>query len=99
MNRIPNLEQQVLRVSQASFLSGLEACDLRSNRDRLMAVKRRLRTLFGNLVEVHEGLKRQEIINPEYGPYLDIAIKSWEVIDHDSETVVYSLTGCEAPEP
>lgn len=99
MDHIPKLEQQVLRIFQAKFLSGLEPCDLRGNRDRLMAVKRRFRTLFGNLVEVHEDLKRQDTIEPEYGPYLDIAIKSWEVTDHDSETVVYSLTDCKAPEP
>lgn len=64
-----------------------------------MAVKRRFRTLLGNLVEVHQGFKRQETVQAEYGSYLDIVVKSWEVIKDDRTTVVYSLTGCRAPEP
>ena len=80
-------------------MSGIEPCELRGNRNQLMAVKKRLRSLLGNLVEVHEGIKRQEVINPEYIPYLDISVKIWEATDDDnSETIVYSLTGCKAPD-
>lgn len=64
-----------------------------------MAVKKRLRSLLGNLVEVHEGIKRQEVIKPEFIPYLDISVKCWEATDDDnSKNIVYSLTGCKAPD-
>ncbi|KAI5117475.1 hypothetical protein M0805_007179 [Coniferiporia weirii] len=81
------------------FLAGLDPCDLHSDRNALMALKRRLRGCLGNLVEVHEGLKRQELVEAQYGPFLDLAIKSWEVDDADRKKVVYSLTGCEAVMP
>ncbi|KAH8117006.1 hypothetical protein DFH11DRAFT_1578632 [Phellopilus nigrolimitatus] len=82
-----------------TFLTGIQPCDLRADRERLMAVKRRLRGCLGNLVEVHEGIKRNETIDPEFGPFLDLAIKSWEVDDGVRKLVTYALTGCEAVEP
>ncbi|KAL5511281.1 hypothetical protein ACEPAH_4497 [Sanghuangporus vaninii] len=81
------------------FLLGLKPCDLRENNDALLAVKRRLRGCLGNLVEVHEAAKRGDDIEPELGPYFDLAIKSWEVRDGDERRVLYALTGCEAVDP
>ncbi|THH12013.1 hypothetical protein EW145_g287 [Phellinidium pouzarii] len=76
-----------------TFLAGLDPCDFHEETDKLTVVQRRLRECLGNLVEVHEGLKKQELVEAQYGPFLDLAVKSWEVDDRKRKRVVYSLTG------
>ena len=75
------------------FLRGLEPADLRVDPERREKLERRLRPLLGNLTEVHEGMRKKEIVKPKYGPYWDMAITSWRVPEVNQ--TVYSLTGCE----
>lgn len=55
----------------------------------------RLQICLGNLIEVHEGLKENKVITCTYGPYLDLGIKSWQILDEEKKFTVYALTGCE----
>lgn len=79
---------------QPTFLLGLKPTDFESDPDALGKLKTRLNNLFGNLIDVHKGVKKNEEIKPTYGPYLNMAIKSWRTIIEGDEVVAYALTGC-----
>lgn len=77
-------------------MSGIKPCDLSLNEKAMWAVKRRFRECLGNLIEVHDCIKRQEKVEPRYGPYYDFAVEKAKVtLDGEYERVIFSMTGCE----
>ena len=77
----------------------MKPCDLKADKAALSAIERRLRGCLGNLIEVHEAAKRGDLVEPQFGSYFDLAVKSWEVREGDERRVLYALTGCEAVDP
>lgn len=77
-----------------AFLNGLKPTDFQSDQNALKSLRIRLGTLFGNIDEVHEGLRKNETVVPKYGPYFDMAIKSWYAEVDGTQNTVYALTGC-----
>lgn len=79
-------------TSKKHFLSGLPPCDLTEG-DNLQTLRVRLGGLLGNLVEVHEGLKRREKVEVRTNALTEFAIKSWEIGVERKKYVIYAMTG------
>ena len=77
-------------LCQCSLLRGLEPADLREDPDSLAEFTERLSPIIGNLLEVHRGIDRGEIICSET-PMLKLTIDSWK----NSDSISYGLMGLE----
>lgn len=77
-----------------TFLCGLKPTNFETDQDALKQLKTRLANLFGNIIEIHENLRKEEIVEPVYGPFFDMAVKSWHTTIDGQQKVVYALTGC-----
>lgn len=73
---------------QCTLLRHLEPSDLHEDLKSLEELKRRLEPFIGNLLEVHDGLPRGELISAKT-PTLKMGIDCWEAEGH---VVMYSLT-------
>jgi len=70
---------------------GIKPVDFSSNDAELEILAGRLKPLLGNLLDVHESLKKNSRLEPQLGPYMDLAIDSQK---SERGRVVYGLTGC-----
>jgi len=69
-----------------SLLRGLEPADFRENMEALELFTEYLRPVIGNLLEVHNGIERGEVIAPET-PMLKFVIDSWK----NPDSISYGL--------
>lgn len=69
----------------------MEPSDLHEDLKSLQELNRRLKPFIGNLLEVHDGLLRGELI-PVNTPTLAMGIDSWEAEGH---TVMHGLMSIE----
>ncbi|KAJ6618805.1 hypothetical protein B0H10DRAFT_2028043 [Mycena sp. CBHHK59/15] len=69
------------------LLDGLERVVMRDDPDAARRFHERLKPLIGNIVDVHEGMLRKEVIEPS-GPMLTLTVDNWKTEDG---SVVYGL--------
>lgn len=81
-------------LCQTMFLGGLEAKDLSTDDDCLQRLQSLMHSLTGNLIEVHKGVSENIEIAPIYGPYLDLAVASWQTHPGVDGSIVFGLSGC-----
>lgn len=74
-----------------NFFLGIKPLDFSVNEAELDILTERLKPLLGNLLDVHEGLRKNSKLNVQPGPYMDLAIDSQK---SEGGRVVYGLTGC-----
>lgn len=75
-----------------TFLANLAPADLRENKVLVHVLKKRLGVVFGNLLEVHERLDRDEIVKAEPGPLFDFCVHSWVMEGHSQRA--FNMFGC-----
>ena len=76
-------------------MGGLQATDLRQDSASLAKLTERIKGICGPVVEMHEGAEDK----PNFGPFLDVCVKSWPITVDGMSKRAYAFSGCDIVSP